>query len=403
MSAGRAVQPRPRGTAPRRKSSALAAAHSTHPAAGTVEVRAVTRRSDLRRFIEYPFTRYRHDPYWVAPLLINEWQRFDPKKNPFLQHARIEPFLAERDGRVVGRIAAIDDDHHNATHRDDLAFFGFFEAADQQAARALLAAVESWARSLGRVLLRGPANPSMNDGSGFQIDAFDTVPFVMMPYNPPDYPRYVEAAGYGKVKDLYAWHFEDAPDLALRIIRLAERVERRYRPTVRPLDPKHFERDLGLLKRIYAEAWQDNWGFVRYTDAEFDHLASELKLIIDPEINLFIELGGEVAGVAINLPDINQALQKVRGRLLPFGIFTLLNRRRHIDRTRLPILGILPPYRMKGLELVLIKESLLRWRARGYRSCECSWVLEDNEAINAGIRATGGRLYKTYRLYQKPL
>ncbi len=368
-----------------------------------VVVRSVTSRRDLKRFIEFPFALHRHDPHWVAPLLVSEWQRFDARKNPFLRHARIELFLAERHGELVGRIAGIDDDHHNATHHDNLAFFGFFEAADEAAAHALLAAVETWARTLGRHLLRGPANPSMNDGSGFQIDAFDTSPFVMMPYNPPAYPRYVETAGYCKVKDLYAWLFEDAPDLGERVVRLAARVERRYRPTIRPLDPRHFERDVRLLKRIYAEAWEHNWGFVQYTDAEFDHMAAELKLIIDPGINLFIELGGEVAGVAINLPDINQVLKKIRGRLLPFGIFTLLNRRRHIDRTRLPILGILPKYRMKGLELVLIKECLQRWKARGYRSCECSWVLEDNDAINAGIRATGGTIYKTYRLYQKPL
>lgn len=360
-------------------------------------------RRDLQRFIAYPYRRYRGDPHWVPPLRISERARFDPRKNPFFQHARIQPFVALRNGEVVGRIAGIDDDHHNATHDDNLAFFGFFEAAEEGIAYALLEAAEGWARALGRDALRGPANPSMNDGSGFQVDAFDTSPFVMMPYNPPEYPRYVEAAGYRKVKDLYAWLFNDAPDLGERIIRLAERVERRHKPTVRPLDMAHFERDVRLLKRIYAEAWEHNWGFVRYTEAEFDHLAGELKLIIDPHINLFIELGGEIAGVAVNLPDINQVLKKIGGRLLPFGIFTLLNRRRHIDRTRLPILGILPKHRMKGLELVLFKESLLRWKARGYRSCECSWVLEDNDAMNAGIRATGGSIYKTYRLYQKSL
>ncbi len=368
-----------------------------------VEVRAVTSRRDRGRFIEFPYRFYRNDPHWVAPLRISERERFDSRKHPFFQHARIQPFLAWRDGAVVGRVAGIDDDHHNEVHGDNLAFFGFFEAVDGAVAAALLASVEAWARDLGRSALRGPANPSMNDGSGFQIDAFDTSPYVMMPYNPPAYPSYVEAAGYVKVKDLYAWLFNDAPDLGARILRLAERVERRYKPSVRALDVKRFDHEVLLLKRIYAEAWEHNWGFVPYTEAEFDHLAAELKLIIDPEINLFIELDGEVAGVAINLPDINQVLKRIRGRLLPFGIVTLLNRKRHIDRTRLPILGILPQYRMKGLELVLIKESLMRWKARGYTSCECSWVLEDNEPMNAGIRATGGVLYKTYRLYQKAL
>ena len=368
-----------------------------------VDVHEVATRRDLRSFIEFPFHLYRDDPHWVAPLLISEWQRFDPKRNPFYQHARVQPFLAVRDGRVVGRIAGIDDDHHNDTHRDDVAFFGFFEAEDQPTAYALLASVETWARALGRTLLRGPANPSMNDGSGFQIDAFDTDPYVMMPYNPPAYPAYVEAAGFTKVKDMYAWMLDDTPELCQRIVQLAQRVERRYRPVVRPVDMRRFDRDLALLKRIYAEAWVDNWGFVKYTDEEFDHLAADLKRIVDPEIMLFVELGGDVAGVAILLPDVNQVLKKIRGRLLPFGFFTLLARKRHIDRTRLPILGILPAHRRKGLELVLIKYGLERWRERGYRSCEASWVLEDNDAMNAGIRATGGALYKTYRLYQRAL
>jgi len=371
--------------------------------ASPVDVHEVATRRDLRRFIEFPFHLYRGDPHWVAPLLISEWQRFDPKRNAFYQHARIQPFLAVRDGRVVGRIAGIDDDHHNDAHRDDVAFFGFFEAEDQPTAHALLGSVETWARALGRTLLRGPANPSMNDGSGFQIDAFDTDPYVMMPYNPPAYPAYVEAAGFTKVKDLYAWMLDDTPELCQRIVRLAERVERRYRPVVQPVDMKRFDRDLALLKRIYAEAWVDNWGFVKYTDEEFDHLAADLKRIVDPEIMLFVELGGDVAGVAILLPDVNQVLKKIRGRLLPFGFFTLLARKRHIDRTRMPILGILPAHRRKGLELVLIKHGLERWRERGYRSCEASWVLEDNDAMNAGIRAAGGTLYKTYRLYQKAL
>jgi GNAT superfamily N-acetyltransferase len=369
---------------------------------GVVAHRVANRR-DLKRFIEYPFRRYRDDPHWVPPLLISEWEKFTVGKNPYFEHARMQLFLALRRGEVVGRIAAIDDDHHNATHHDDLAFFGFFEAADEPAARALLLAVEAWARDLGRGGVRGPLNPSMNDGPGLQIDAFGTDPFVMMPYNPPSYPDYIEAAGYRKVKDVYAWTFEREDALGERLLRLVDRVERRVKPVIRPMDPRRFDQELSILKRVYGEAWEQNWGFVRYTDAEFDHVAKELKLIIDPDIALVAEVEGRVAGVAIGLPDANQVLKRVRGRLLPWGIVVLANRRRYIDQIRLPILGLLPEFRRTGLELVLIREMYQRGLVKGYRRCQCSWILEDNDAMNNGIRAAGARLSTTYRLYQKPL
>jgi GNAT superfamily N-acetyltransferase len=359
--------------------------------------------SDLKRFIKYPFRRHRRDPHWVPPLLIGEWEKFNPKKNPFYEHARVELFLAERDGEVVGRIAAIDDDNHNRTHGDNLAFFGFFEADDQEAAEALFVRVEDWARQLRRSSVRGPANPSMNDGAGFQIDAFDTDPYIMMPYNPPEYPRYAEAAGYRKVKDLYAWLFGADLEVSEKVERIADRVRKRYDPVVRPADMKRFEEEVATLKRIYNEAWERNWGFVRYTDAEFDHLASELKLIVDPEIALFLELDGQVAGVAIGLPDVNQVLKRMRGRLLPFGIFHFLNRKKIIDQGRLPILGLMPEYRNKGLDLVLMHEIYKRARAKGYKRGELSWILEDNKAMNHAIEASGATLYKTYRIYQKEI
>lgn len=371
-----------------------------------MSVAAVRDRADKKRFIDFVYRHYQDDPYWVPPLRTSEWDQFNPQKNPFYQHARMELFLALRGDEVVGRIAAIDDDNHNEAHDDNIAFFGFFEATDAAVARALLERVEGWAKALGRSALRGPANPSMNDGSGFQIDAFDTSPYVMMPYNPPDYPRYMDAAGFAKVKDLYAWYYSDLPE---RFKRLAERVRKRYEPTVRKVDMKNYDAEVARLKKIYNEAWEQNWGFVKYTDAEFDHLASDLKLIVEPDLAIFLEIDGKLAGIALTLPDINQVLKQISGgRLLPFGIFKLLwalkvRRRAYIDRGRLPILGLMPEFRNKGLELVLIDETVRRGQALGITHGECSWVLEDNDAMNKGIAAAGAEQYKTYRLYQKPL
>jgi GNAT superfamily N-acetyltransferase len=367
------------------------------------EIRAVESRADLKRFIKYPFVKYRNDPHWVPPLLIAERQKFDPKKNPFYEHARVELFLACRDGEVVGRVAAIDDDNHNRIHDDDLIFFGFFEANDQTAAEALLSRVEQWGRRLGRSAVRGPVNPSMNDGAGFQINAFDTDPYVMMPYNPPGYPRYVEDAGYRKAKDLYAWLFERDQALGEKIGRLAKRVRARYDPVVRPVDMKRYDEELALVKKLYNEAWEENWGFVRYTEAEFDHLASELKPVVDPDLAVFVELEGRVAGMAVCLPDVNQVLKRARGRIVPFGIVAFLRRKKLVDQLRLAILGLMPEYRNKGLETVLVDELYEHAMSKGYRRCECSWVLEDNRAMNRALEVSGAKLYKTYRIYQKEL
>ncbi len=376
-------------------------ARTTADGPAALVVRPVASRADLRRFIRYPFERYRDDPHWVPPLLISERRQFDPKKNPFYEHARVELFLAERGGEVVGRVAAIDDDNHNETHGDNLLFFGFFEAGDAKAAGALLSRVEERGRGLGRDAVRGPANPSLNHSAGLQIDAFGTDPFVMMPYNPPEYPRYVEAAGYRKAKDLYCWLFEQDWPIWEKIGRVAERVRRRNNLEIRPADKARWDEELSRVRDLYNRSWEKNWGFVRYTDREFDELAKEFKIILDPELVALAETDGELAGVAVLVPDANQVFKKMRGRLFPFGVFRFLNRGRVIDQLRLPILGVAPEHRNKGVELAMIHELYGRALKKGYRRCECSWILEDNRAMNHVIEAGGARLYKTYRVYEK--
>ena len=370
---------------------------------GATEIRAVASRADLKRFIRYPFARYRDDPHWVPPLLISEREQFDPQKNPFYEHARINLFLAEREGRVVGRVAAIDDDNHNQTHGDNLLFFGFFEAEDEEVAHSLFGRVEERGRELGREAIRGPANPSLNHSTGTLIDAFDSDPYVMMPYNPPEYPRYIEQSGFRKVKDLYAWLFERGWEV-MKIGRLAERVRKRHPELViRAVDMKRWDEELERFRDLYNRSWERNWGFVRYTNPEFDHLAREFKLILDPELVALAEVDGNLAGITVVLPDANQVFKKMRGRLFPFGIFHFLNRKRIIDQLRLPILGVAPEHRNKGFELVMIHELYGRAIAMGYKRCECSWTLEDNRAMNHVIEAGGAKRYKTYRIYQKEI
>lgn len=366
-----------------------------------VSVTSVATRADRRAFVDLPYRLHRDDPAFVPPLRIGEFERIDDRKHPFYRHARIDLYLARDGGEVVGRIAAIDDDLHNEIHRDNLLFFGFFEAAGPEVAAALFAAVEERAAELGRTLVRGPVNPSMNDGAGFQIDAFDTLPYVMMPQNPASYPEYAEEAGFRKIKDLYAWRFDAVAGVGERIERLAERIRSRNDITIRTADMRRLKDELALLKEVYTTAWEENWGQVPYTEAEFDHLGNELKLIVDPEVVLFLEIEGRVVGVALAIPDVHQVFHRFNGRLFPFGIFHLLRRKRIISRARLPILGVMPDYRNRGFELVLIEEVARRGLARGYVEGELSWILEDNDGINKPIQATGAEVYKTYRLFQK--
>ena len=367
-----------------------------------VAVQSVTSRADLRRFVDYPYRKYAGDAAWVPPLRLKEYENFNPTKNPFFEYGKMILFLALQNGTVVGRVAAIDNPRHNDAHRENILFFGFFEAEAEEVAVALMSAVEQRAAEAGRTAVRGPANPTMDSGAGFQLDAYDTTPYLMMMQNPPSYPTYMEAIGYSKIKDLYAWRYDSLAGMGERLSRLAKRVTRRYDVTVRPGNLKHFDEELALLRRLYNQAWEKNWGFVKMSGAEFNRFARDLRLIIDPDIALFLVFRGEVVGLALGLPDINLVFKKMRGRLLPFGFLHLLNRRRIIDRARLPILGVLPEYRNRGFELVLIDEIAKRGSAK-YHEAECSWILEDNDVMNKGIAATGATLYKTYRVYQKLL
>ena len=367
-------------------------------------IHKITSKADLKRFIDYPYQKYANDPLWVPPLRMDEFDKFNPKKNPFYEHARMDLYLAEQNGKIVGRIAAIDNDIHTQLYpQDNLAFFGFFEAENQDAANALLQTVETWAKSLGRNTLRGPVNPTMDDGVGFQLDAFDTTPYVMMNQSPAEYPRFIEAAGYSKIKDFYAWKLTEEK-VSGTTTRLAERVRKRLNFTIRTLNMKDYNNEVKKLVDFYNEEWEANWGQTKYTEKEAIRLGQQLKLIIDPNVVLFLEMDQKLVGLALGFPDANQLLHKIKGgRLIPFGILPFLNRRKIITRLRTVMLGVRKAYRNKGLEMVLIDEYVRRGLARGYNESECSWTLEDNHAINNGIEAAGGWVYKTYRLYQKDI
>lgn len=357
----------------------------------------------VRAFVEFPYRLYAGHPHWIPELRRDMHRRLSPRHNPFLAHADMTLFLAMRDGRVCGRVAAIEDHAHNEFHHERLAWFGFFEAADAATASALLAAAGEWGRARGCSMLRGPANPSLNESCGLLIDGFDDDPYLLMPYNPPIYANYIEAAGFTKVKDLWAWDFDIRKPVGERISRMAARVRKRHNVTVRHVNMRDYYADLDRMVGVYRAAWEANWGFVPPTDAEMKQLATDLKPIVDPDLVLFADIGGRTVACVVLLPDVNQVLKKMGGRLLPFGLFHFLNRQRIIKRCRLVLLGVLPEFRKIGLYPLLIDAIYQSAYDNGYVRGDASWTLEDNDEVNAGIAAAGGRRYKTYRLYDKPL
>jgi len=368
-----------------------------------VDIRPVQQIREFRQFVDYAYIRNATDPHWIPPLRLSERERLLPKKNPFFAHADVELLLAWRDGRIAGRIAAIDDHLHQKTYGDNVSMFGFFEADDADAARALLAAVEARARRRGRTAVRGPLNPSLNESAGLLIDGFDIDSMVMMPHNPREYAAYIESAGYAKAKDLFAWIYSLERELPPVLTKLADRARARGVITLRKFQLSDFVREVERLRVIYADAWAHNWGFVAPTEAEFRRLATELKPIFDPQCAVCAEADGRMIACAVAIPDINQALKGTDGRLFPLGLVRLLRRRRYIDQARLLLLGVADAYRAYGIYPLLLAELHRQLAGTAYKRLEFSWVLEDNRDINQPAELVGARRYKTYRIYEKAL
>lgn len=368
-----------------------------------LEITRVGTRRQREIFIALPYGLHRADPHWVPPLRRDVRALLSPRSNAFFEHAQADCFLARRGERVVGRIAAIDNRHHNEVHGERVGFFGFFECADDpQAGRVLLDAAALWARGRGLVALRGPASFSTNDECGLLVQGFDTPPTLMMPHNPPRYAALIEGAGFRRVKDLLVYECQvGAPPARLRDA--PHILGRRYGVRVRPLDLHRFEAELAHVKRLYNAAWERNWGFVPLSEGEIDQLARQLRPVVVPELALFAEHEGQPIGVAVVLPDFNVALRaNPGGRFFP-GILRVLWRARRIERVRVLILGVLPEWRGKGIDALLHGQLWQNAVARGVRWAEAGWILEDNHAMRNALARLGFSLYKTYAMYERAL
>jgi hypothetical protein len=368
-----------------------------------IEIRPANDRRSVRRFIDLPYRKYRGHPHWIPPARLTETAQFNRRRHPFFDVAEMDLFMAWEGDRAVGRIAAIDDHRHNEAYPDNVAGFGFFEADSAEAASALLAEVDRWAAARGRTSVRGPVNPSLNYIAGLQIDAFDTDPFLMMPWNPPEYVGYVEAAGYRKVKDLLCWLLDVERAPFERLGRVAKRVEARHRVTIRSLSFRRFREESDRIYEIYCKAWEQNWGFVPPTREEFWHIMKDLRLLRMLGGLLIAEVDGRPIGCTTAVPDINQLLKGTNGRLWPVAWYRLLTMSGRVTRARAVATGVIPEYRDKGVLALIMYHFLVTAKHYGFREAEFSWILENNTAANTTLEKAGARMYKTYRLYQKGL
>ncbi|PYK57504.1 MAG: N-acetyltransferase [Verrucomicrobia bacterium] len=373
-----------------------------------IKVSQVRSRADRKAFIRFPWRIYDNDPVWVPPLIIERKAFLNCKRHPFYRHGDAALFLARQNQKIVGRIMASDDPNYNAVHHSNVGCFGLFECIDdRKVAAALFEAAEGWLRRKGRHEIMGPIDYSTNYVCGLLIAGFQFPPTILTAHNPPYYAELIEGCGFEKRMDFYAWWFSDATRAAARLRKLATRLQTRRRFTIRPGNLRDLPLESTRLRRIYNEAWRDNWGYVPFTEAEFAHLTNEMKPLLRPEFTAIAEVDGEGAGFIIALPDINVALQKINGRLttfgIPIGLIRLLYEKRRLRRARVIAMGVRPEFRQHGvaemLVLRIIEEVMFELEFNG----ELSMTLENNVMINRFLEAIGAQRYKTYRIYSKSI
>jgi GNAT superfamily N-acetyltransferase len=361
----------------------------------------------IRRFLRVSYDIYQADPHWVAPLL-SDLKKVFADANPLFEHAEMQLWVASQDGRDVGRIASIVDRNFNAYQKENAAFFGFFECVnDRTVAHALMEQVVNWARSKGFKKILGPLNPTTNEEGGLLVNGFDSSPVFMMTYNPPYYEDLVAGEGFTKAKDLLAYFFDLANTPMGRFERIAAKFKKREPDiAITPIRKRNLTECLMKVKAVYNEAWQENWGFVPMTDSEINFMAARMKPLLTEGLTYVAETMQEPVGFLLAMPDFNQAFKPLKGRLLTpklLGFLPYLLGWKVPDVCRVITLGVKAKYRGRGIEAAMLAEGLRTGFKLGFRAVEASWILEDNTAVQRVIELFGGKPYKTYRVYERPL
>jgi hypothetical protein len=374
----------------------------------TIREHAPTASAD---FIRAGHVVFRDDPMWVPPLHFELKERLHPKKNPFFFRAEVTLFTAWKDGKLAGRCSAQIDREHLRVWKDDTGFFGFFDTIeDQEVATALIEAAAAWLRKRGMKRMRGPLSLYINEEVGVLIEGFDRPPVVMMGHSRPYQASLCEKAGLVKEKDLFAWRYGKDIGFPDRVMKAWETIRALPEVKLRSVDLGKMQREVEAIMDIYNDSWAGKWGVVPALPEEVAKVAKDLKLLVDPDIAFIAEVHGKPAGMCIMLPNLNEAIHDLGGKLFPTGLVKLLWRIkvRHPVSTRLMMLGIKESVRKNvkrygGLSAAMYVEVAKRGIAKGYTWGELSWTREDDAPINLGIRSMGAKVYKKYRVFEKKL
>lgn len=374
----------------------------------SIEVLPVRSRAAKNAFIRFPWGIYKDDPAWVPPLLVERKAFLDRKRHPFYLHGDAELFLAKRNGEVVGRIMASDDPNYNNLHKSNVGCFGLFDCInDANVAAALFDAASDWVRSKGRNDIMGPIDYSTNYVCGVLIQGFQFPPTILTAHNPPYYRELIESYGFTKLKDWYAWWFADPAKSVAQLQRLAARFADRSLAKLRPADLDNLGKESRRLRHIYNQAWEKNWGFVPFTEAEIEFMTKELKPLLVPQFAWVAEVSEEPVGFTLCLPDINVVLRHLNGRLtrfgFPIGLIKLLSYKRRVRKGRLIALGVVEKYRRAGIAEMLVLRVMEETMIKRGITGELSMTLEDNFMINRFLEAIGAIQYKIYRIYGRNL
>jgi GNAT superfamily N-acetyltransferase len=372
----------------------------------SVEVRPVAGKRDLERFVRLPFALYRNEPRWVAPLRSDVRKRLDRRRNPFFEHAEAEYFLAWRDGRPVGRISAQVDRNLNDHQGNDWGLWGFFESEDDaDTAQALLAAAETWLRERGRDRMVGPMDFTTNDECGLLIEGHDRPAIILATWQHPYYQGLIEGAGLHKAMDLLMWslHISDRAKVHPAIWAAAGKVESEHGIVCRPMRKRDLDAEVTAFLEVYNAAWEKNWGAVPLTAEEAHHYAIDLKPVLDENWAMIAERKdtGEVVGAALTLPDFNQVLSHLNGRLLPFGWLKALYWKRKIDSVRVFALGVKPEYQHTGVAARFYQMHFESATRTPQKQGEMGWILEVNTPMNRAMEGMGGEVVRRFRLYER--
>lgn len=371
----------------------------------TDAISVVESEEERKQFIEFPYKHYAEDQYWVPPLKIEQKKLIDTEKNPFFNNAEIELFLVYQNDELVGRIAAIIDHRYNDYHNSKTGFFGFFECINRErTANLMFRVAEDWLRTRGMEEMMGPANPGMMDEIGILVDGFQKYPSILMPYHKEYYDTLLKSVGLEKSMDLLTYEVNQDNVDRERMNRAVDIVKRRIPGIrIRKIRLNKIKDEIKIIQQIFNAAWKDNWGFIPLSEAEFEYLAKDLKLIVDDNFAHIAEDNGRPVAFSVALPDYNQILKDMNGKLLPFGFLKILWNRKNISRVRTALMGVIPEYQGKGIDALLHRESIENGLKFNKYASEIGWILESNVQMNRVAEKIGGEHDKTYRMYRKSL